>query len=353
MYSGEQAQSFLSCWSLILGGEHGVYVYLRLSTMSVHTQLGIGFVHLYVVSQAYRGVSFDNHILRTLKLRSHPQSLRRMAFTGVETLTPFPGFCKATPVFLHENTKTSSASHCVAICPCGAKVWWWRKPAPFLEQGSGVHVAVTLCSTTYTGLTSESPWWSMRGLIWFHLNPAHTFQHCVISAEFTESPLHAGAFYCPRKTAQSLELQAELATFLRNIIFTERTKGKQTVVVKALIFDSISLKRNEGKQKRHHFVAHDKIQSKNLNFGERESAGMSWTAASGEDSQCCQQTSFLTSTLEGLHDSTHQPYPHEPYTLLWNTRGQKRWSKGRTHPEFWCNWNIHQHGFRFHIATDL
>lgn len=83
---------------------------MRLSTMSAHTQLGIGFVHLYVISQAYRGVSFDNHILRTLKLRSRPQSLRRVAFTGVETLTPFPGFCKATPVCLHENTKTSSAS---------------------------------------------------------------------------------------------------------------------------------------------------------------------------------------------------------------------------------------------------
>lgn len=156
----------------------------------------------------------------------------------------------------------------------------------------------------------------MRGLIWFHLNPAHTFQHCVMSAEFTESPLHAGVFYCPRKTAQSLELQAELATFLRNIIFTERTKGKQTVVVKALILDSISLKRNEGKQKRHDFVTHDKVQSKNLNFGELESASVSWTAASGEDSRCCQRTSFLTWTLEGLHDSTHQPYPHEPYTLL-------------------------------------
>lgn len=91
MYSGEQAPSFLSCWSLILGAEHGVYICLRLSTMSVHTQLGIGFVHLYVISQAYRGVSFDNHILRTLKLRSRCQSLRRVAFTGVETLTPFPG----------------------------------------------------------------------------------------------------------------------------------------------------------------------------------------------------------------------------------------------------------------------
>lgn len=104
------SQSFLSCWSLILGGEHGVYMCLRLSTMSVHTQLGIGFVHLHVISQLYRGVSFDNHILRTLKLRSRSQSLRRVAFTGVETLTPFPGFCKATPVCLHENTKTSSAS---------------------------------------------------------------------------------------------------------------------------------------------------------------------------------------------------------------------------------------------------
>lgn len=347
------SQSFLSCWSLILSGEHGVYMCLRLSTMSVHTQLEIGFVHLHVISQPYRGVSFDNHILSTLKLRSLSQSLRRVAFTGVETLTPFPGFCKATPVCLHENTKTSSAS---------LTAW----PFALVVQRHGGDANQLLSSSKVVVSTWQSPCAPPHILVWPQndlgdacegsfgsISVLHTPFNTVLSAEFTESPLHAGAFYRPRKTAQSLELQAELATFLRHIIFTERTKGKQTVVAKALIFDSVSLKRNEGKQKRHDFVAHDKIQSKNLNFGELESASMSWTAASGEDSRCCQRTSFLTWTLEGLHDSTHQPYPHEPYTLLWNTRGQKRRSKGRTHPGFWCNWNIHQHGFRFHIATDL
>lgn len=214
---------------------------------------------------------------------------------------PFQG--SARPHLSSWEAKTC-LFHCVAICPWGAKAWW-RNPAPVLKQGSGVHLAVTLCSTTHTHLTSEWPWWSMCGLVWFHLNPVHTFQHCDECRVHREPSAHRSTARS-RKTAQSFELQAELTTFLRTSFLLERTKGRQTVVVKALIFDRVFLKRNEGKQQRHHLSPMIKftariwiLENSNLpTWARRLPVVKTWW---------CQQMSFLTWTLEGPHDSATRP----------------------------------------------
>lgn len=152
------------------------HAYLWLSAMPVHTQLGTGFVPLNVISQAYRGVSFDNHVLRTLKLRSRPQPLRRAAFTGVGSLWPFPGVCKATPVVMRsQDLPLSLCGHlplgCKGVvtqpssCP-QARQWCPPGSHPVLHHAHPSDLRMTLMKHVRARLVPSQPCAHLSTLWW-------------------------------------------------------------------------------------------------------------------------------------------------------------------------------------------